>query len=314
MTDQYRDGEHRNERYRQENYRADDYRSRDQNQSHGARGGQDYRAERFGQSYEGQSYGGQSPGGSEGRSFSDNGGYNPYANATYGGSYGEDRGPQYGLGQYGSGQYGGGYRGDDHRPYSDRQAAGAMMHQGARSQENDAQRYQYNNYRPTHDTAGRYAHAGAPGTQYGAQAERGFWDQTRDEVSSWFGDDQAAQRRRMDEVQAGQHSGKGPKGYTRSDDRIREDLNDRLTDDHRLDASDIDVKVDKGEVTLTGHVSQRADKRRAEDIAETIGGVKHVQNNLRVKDNAAATPTYGASGAEHASTATVTGTSAPRSN
>ena len=78
------------------------------------------------------------------------------------------------------------------------------------------------------------------------------------------------------------HRGRGPKGYSRSDERIRDDVNDRLTDDPFLDASDIEVMVDKGEVTLTGKVTSREDKRRAEDLADNVSGVKHVQNNLRL--------------------------------
>ncbi len=109
--------------------------------------------------------------------------------------------------------------------------------------------------------------------------ERGFFERAGDEVASWFGDEDAERRRRMD-----QHRGRGPKGYTRSAERIREDVSDRLTDDPHLDASDIDVRVSGGEVTLDGHVGSRADKRHAEDIAETVSGVKHVQNNLRVRE------------------------------
>jgi osmotically-inducible protein OsmY len=111
-----------------------------------------------------------------------------------------------------------------------------------------------------------------------AQGGRGFWDKASDEVSSWFGDRGAERRRDQD-----QHRGRGPKGYTRSDERIRDDINDRLTDDGWLDASDIEVSVSNREVTLTGTVSDRNAKRRAEDIAEGISGVSHVQNNLRVK-------------------------------
>ena len=83
--------------------------------------------------------------------------------------------------------------------------------------------------------------------------------------------------------QWGRHSGRGPKNYTRSDDRIREDVNDRLTDDPHIDASEIDVKVSSCEVTLTGTVDSREAKRRAEDCAESVSGVKNVQNNLRVQ-------------------------------
>jgi hypothetical protein len=81
----------------------------------------------------------------------------------------------------------------------------------------------------------------------------------------------------------GEHRGKGPKNYSRSDDRIREEVCDRLTDDAHLDASEIDIEVKNGEVTLTGSVSGRDAKRRAEDTIENCSGVKHVQNNLRVK-------------------------------
>jgi len=76
--------------------------------------------------------------------------------------------------------------------------------------------------------------------------------------------------------------GRGPKGYKRSDDRIREEICDRMTDDPLLDASEIEVEVTEGEVTLRGAVTSRDQKRRAEDIADAIGGVKDVTNQLRV--------------------------------
>lgn len=78
------------------------------------------------------------------------------------------------------------------------------------------------------------------------------------------------------------HRGKGPRGYRRSDDRILEDVNDRLTEDRDVDASDISVTVKDGEVTLSGHVQSRLAKRAAEDCAESVSGVTHVQNNLRI--------------------------------
>jgi hypothetical protein len=81
----------------------------------------------------------------------------------------------------------------------------------------------------------------------------------------------------------GDQRGRGPKTYTRSDERIREDLNDRLTDDPWLDASEMEVQVAAGEVTLTGAVERREDKRRAEDIAWQVSGVRHVQNDLRLE-------------------------------
>lgn len=82
--------------------------------------------------------------------------------------------------------------------------------------------------------------------------------------------------------QQGMHRGRGPRNYRRSDERIREDVCDCLTEDARIDASNIEVAVKECEVTLNGTVFQREDKRRAEDLAERISGVKDVRNNLRV--------------------------------
>jgi hypothetical protein len=82
----------------------------------------------------------------------------------------------------------------------------------------------------------------------------------------------------------GPHRGKGPQGYTRSDDRIKECVCEALSEDEHLDASHIEVVVKNGDVILTGVVDQRRDKRMAEEIAERQSGVKDVQNNLRVGD------------------------------
>ena len=79
------------------------------------------------------------------------------------------------------------------------------------------------------------------------------------------------------------YRGKGPKGYQRSDERITEEINDRLTDDHQLDASGIEVRVTNGEVKLTGSVPSREAKRRAEDLSESISGVANVENSIKVK-------------------------------
>jgi len=116
--------------------------------------------------------------------------------------------------------------------------------------------------------------------------ERTWFDRARDEVSSWMGDRDALHRREAD----GEHRGRGPKGYRRSDERIREDIADRLTDDSWLNAENIEIAVADGDVTLSGAVRSREDKKRAEALAESVTGVGNVQNNLRV-DRGAETPT-----------------------
>lgn len=112
--------------------------------------------------------------------------------------------------------------------------------------------------------------------------ERGWWERMSDEVASWFGDEEAERRRRMDEIREGTHRGKGPRGYKRSDERIKEEVNDCLTDYSHLDASDIEVTVTEGVVTLDGRVDSRWAKRSAEDIVETVSGVRDIRNNLLV--------------------------------
>lgn len=78
----------------------------------------------------------------------------------------------------------------------------------------------------------------------------------------------------------------GPKGYQRSDDRIKEDVCDRLAAMGDLDSSEVEVSVSGGEVTLTGTVPVRAMKYRCEQTCELISGVKEIVNHIRVNDRA----------------------------
>jgi hypothetical protein len=78
--------------------------------------------------------------------------------------------------------------------------------------------------------------------------------------------------------------GRGPRGYQRSSERILEDVCERLTDDREVDASDLDVDVENGIVTLRGSVADRRQKRRAEDVAEQARGVRDVRNQLELGD------------------------------
>ena len=77
-------------------------------------------------------------------------------------------------------------------------------------------------------------------------------------------------------------AGRGPKDYQRSDERIREEICDRMTDDDSLDATELTIQVKQGEVSLAGSVASRDQKRRAEDLAESISGVREVTNNIRI--------------------------------
>ncbi len=81
----------------------------------------------------------------------------------------------------------------------------------------------------------------------------------------------------------GGHRGRGPQRYSRSDERILEDVNERLTEDDLIDASDIQVRCSDGRIVLEGEVDDRWMKHRAEDIADACSGVKDVDNRIRVR-------------------------------
>ncbi len=76
--------------------------------------------------------------------------------------------------------------------------------------------------------------------------------------------------------------GRGPKGYKRSDERIREDVCDAIARQGFIDASDVEVFTDAGVVRLVGTVALRRDKRGLEHIIERVAGVDEIRNELRV--------------------------------
>jgi osmotically-inducible protein OsmY len=118
-----------------------------------------------------------------------------------------------------------------------------------------------------------------------SRARADYWtaDRPYGERSRYASSDPYGSRWNTPPSGAGQYAGRGPRGYRRGDERIREDVCDRLTDDARIDASDVDVSVKEGEVTLAGSVRTREEKRFAEDLIERVSGVRDVNNNLKVK-------------------------------
>ncbi|AOI67954.1 transporter [Burkholderia territorii] len=76
---------------------------------------------------------------------------------------------------------------------------------------------------------------------------------------------------------------RGPKGYTRSDERIREDVCERLARALDIDVSDVSVQVRDGRVELDGTVPSRWMKHDIEDIADSCMCVRDVENRVRVR-------------------------------
>ncbi|MBP0636080.1 BON domain-containing protein [Cupriavidus sp. AcVe19-6a] len=74
----------------------------------------------------------------------------------------------------------------------------------------------------------------------------------------------------------------GPRGYQRSDERIREEICERLAHAPHVDVQDVEVDVEGGVVRLSGNVCDRRQKYCIEDIADDVFGVREVHNGIRL--------------------------------
>jgi hypothetical protein len=161
---------------------------------------------------------------------------------------------------------------------TERYGQGQSGYAAGRYGEDRSQRYQTRNqsYMTTSDED-RHSGLGID-DRFSGRGGPGYWEDRQ--VRGYPGAGRGEQRSDM----PGGHRGKGPKGYTRSDDRIREQVSEVLADDDHVDATQIEVVVRNGEVILTGTVPDRRMKRMAEDCVERVSGVKDVQNQIRVHD------------------------------
>ena len=85
------------------------------------------------------------------------------------------------------------------------------------------------------------------------------------------------------EPEPGRFVGVGPRGYKRPDVRMEEEVVQRLEDAGWIDATDVEVEVADGVVTLAGEVETRAERRAAEDLVAEVAGVVDVINRLRAR-------------------------------
>jgi len=68
----------------------------------------------------------------------------------------------------------------------------------------------------------------------------------------------------------------------RPDEAIWEDIHDHLTTNPDLDATEIEIVVEDGDVTLAGRVDTREAKWVVEEIVRGIPGVLELHNRLKV--------------------------------
>lgn len=196
-----------------------------------------------------------------------------------------DQRGQYSGGQYGANQYG-----------NQAMRSGQGMNQGNRYQ--GANRGSYNGalddslWGPSH-----YPHPTSSGTtwsggSYGGGSSFGIG------IGSGSGNDMGVPfRGATTENQYGGHDygrghearqqqpqfARGPKGYKRSDDRLKEDLSEKLHHAYDIDSSDVEIDVKNGEITLSGTVPSREMRYRLEHLADGVVGVNDIHNNVKVK-------------------------------
>jgi hypothetical protein len=190
-------------------------------------------------------------------------GYGNFGQGNYGGGRsgwsGQDR---YGQSGYGQGHYGqgdSGYQGGRFGSQRGQSGYGGQYGSPGGWNEPYGEGQQYS-------PSGDYGGGSSPGYGYGDQ---GYGNQGWSSRSQRFG-------------QQGQHQGKGPKGYQRSDERIKELLCERLREDPEIDPSEVTITVQGGKITLEGTVDSRQTKHAIEEAADQFGAAD-VQNNLRVQ-------------------------------
>ena len=206
----------------------------------------------------------------------------------YGGGYGYENpdedyrqnNPNYWRGPYtdrdydydrGYGYQGAGYRnrGNQGQPYRDQYRGNRRGRMGY-----DYENRAYNRYgrdRDYEENVGRYSRNAE---EYGP-SERDYGEETNFSPTTWSYTEYW--------YVPGPFSGVGPKGYEQNDEQIMEEACQRLSQHGQLDASDIEVDVQNGEVILSGTVNDRQAKRRAETTVESVPGVWDVRNNLSIR-------------------------------
>jgi hypothetical protein len=116
----------------------------------------------------------------------------------------------------------------------------------------------------------------------------------------------------------GSQQRRGPKGWERSDERVKDDVCERLYERSDIDASEVSVQVQQGRVRIEGTVGERWQKHAIEDLVDAVPGVKDIENHVRVSreggmgQSQSGSPSYGQSssamsGSEHSTGQSTTG-------
>lgn len=141
---------------------------------------------------------------------------------------------------------------------------------------------------PHHDTQARSLKRSQPGDYNPNAKENEISWHSEDVGDGGFGEGPLGPHyfrstSRATENRLSDYSGLGPKNYRRSDQRIYEDVCEILTQTPEVDARDIEVAVDGGDVTLKGTVPDHHMKLLAEKCIEDCPGILETVNQLQVR-------------------------------
>jgi osmotically-inducible protein OsmY len=96
-----------------------------------------------------------------------------------------------------------------------------------------------------------------------------------------WGKEQFTVERRED--RGSPQSSRGQRARRRPDESLAREISEVLTNDPELDATEIEVQVEGGAVTLSGTVTSSDAKLLAEELAESFPGVREVHNRLTIE-------------------------------
>lgn len=85
------------------------------------------------------------------------------------------------------------------------------------------------------------------------------------------------------EEQGRRQTNSGPRSRRKSDESLTQEIREILTADPELEATDVEVEVEGGAVTLRGAVVDSDARLLAEELVESLSGVREVHNRLRVE-------------------------------
>jgi hypothetical protein len=254
---------------------------------------------------------------------------------------------QYGQGQYGQGDYGRGQYGQSEQGGSFGQYSGFER---GRDRDRDRSGEQRDYWNEQRDYWGEPSRSGSssgyyrPGSSqsggdlYGQRWGRGDWEPRErfggesrwSDEQRWRSESQSFQRDRDREGWRGGRFGseergrdrpgffqrlfkRGPKGYQRSDERLREDISERLMYAMEIDSSEVTVNVADGKVTLEGTVPDRYMKHAIEDLVDECPGVQDIDNRVRVTRDGYSSIASGASSTSELGSSTSSRTGASTS-